>query len=205
MFLPKPSEGGNYTPPPVGTHSAICIAFIDLGTQKGEYMGEAKHRREVIIQWELPMEMMPDGRPFVVSKRYTWSMSEKATLRKHLAAWRGKDFTDEDFGGEKPFDTKNILGAACTLNISEKTLPDGKARTFVSSVGQKMKGIDLPARFNNTTYLALSEDRFEPEAFGGLSDRLKEIIAGSPEYQEVTSNTHGQPPAHHGLDDDIPF
>ena len=101
MFIPNPSEGGSFTPVPAGSHLAVCYRIIDLGTQKVVFQNENKFLRKVMVSWELPDEKMDDGRPFVISKRYTWSMHEKATLRKHLEAWRGKGFSEEDFGHQK--------------------------------------------------------------------------------------------------------
>src|SRR5271168_3727728 len=99
MFLPKPSDNGNFELTPAGTFLALCYRFIDRGTQISEFMGEKKTRREVMISWELVGEVMSDGRPFSASKTYTLSMHEKATLRKDLEAWRGKAFVDADFEG----------------------------------------------------------------------------------------------------------
>ena len=209
MFLPKPTEGGDYTPPPTGTHAAICIAFIDLGTQKGEYQGEAKEQHKIMIQWELPHELMPDGRPFVISKKYTWSMHAKSTLRAHLAAWRGRDFTDDDFDGPKAFNIANILGKSCTVNVASKNLPDGKQITYVSAIGAAMKGVSVPAAQNRQTYIALTPELYDPAAFGQLSDRMKEIVASSPEYadlQRKIARPGDVPPTdHNDLNDDIPF
>ena len=89
MFLPQPTEGGNFEPAPAGTHVAICYRVIDLGTQESVYNGEKKSARKVLISWELPNEEKADGKPFVISATYTWSMHEKSTLRKTLEAWRG--------------------------------------------------------------------------------------------------------------------
>src|SRR5688572_17810697 len=100
-YLPQPSEGGNYTPPPPGTHPAICYRFIDLGTQTSSFPGnngQPKQTRKVMISWEItdPELRMEDGKPFSISSRYTWSMHEKATLRKTLESWRGAPFINSD-------------------------------------------------------------------------------------------------------------
>ena len=86
MHLPKPTEGGDFTPVPEGTFPATCYRFIDLGTQAGEYMGASKIARKVMLSWEItdPETRMEDGKPFTISSRFTWSMHEKSTLRKTL-------------------------------------------------------------------------------------------------------------------------
>src|SRR5688572_9522594 len=118
MHLPKPTEGGDFTPPPAGAFPAICHRFIDLGTQTSNFNGETKHQRKVMLSWEVAdeQERMEDGRPYTISQRFTWSMHEKATLRKTLESWRGKAFEDSDFG-PGGFDTRKLIGQPCMLSI----------------------------------------------------------------------------------------
>ena len=68
-----------------------------------------------MLSWEItdPDTKMDDGKPFIISSRFTWSMHEKSTLRKTLEkAVRGKKFDDADFG-PGGFDTHKLLGAGC--------------------------------------------------------------------------------------------
>lgn len=210
MQLPKPTEGGDFSPAPAGTFTATCYRFIDLGTHISEYNGERKTRHEVLLSWELADEMMQDGRPFTINKRYTWSMHEKATLRLHLEAWRGRKFEQSDFEGENAFNTRKLLGVPCTLTVTQETKPDGKVVAKVSGVGKAMKGIQPPSLVNETIYIALNRDSFDAEAYGKLSDYFKELIAQSPEYKEIFAARRyaddPPPPSNYdGPVDDIPF
>ena len=210
MFLPKPSESGSFELTPSGTFVAICYRFIDRGTQITEFNGERKTRREVMLTWELPAELMTDGRPFSASKTYTWSMHEKATLRKDLESWRGLAFTDADFEGPKAFNTKKLIGAACMLTITHTTKGD-KTFANVAAIGKLVRGINAPEMINKGVYLALVKDEFDVEAMGGLSDKMKQIVMGSPEYKELmgAARHHDDPGNGHHMgvdpDDDIPF
>src|SRR4051812_47896517 len=118
MYLPKPSEGGSFSLVPAGTYPAVCYRIIDLGTQESKYMGETKRMHKVLIQWELhdPDTTMDDGRPMIMQQRYTWSMHEKATLRKHLEAWRGKAYADSELG-DSGFNIKKLLGVGCYMGV----------------------------------------------------------------------------------------
>ena len=189
MFLPEKSSS-DYETTPAGTHLAICYRFIDLGTHSSEYQGQTKHKRLVLLGFELPNELMEDGRPFTASKRYTWSMHEKATLRGDLEAWRGVKFNDADFG-PGGFDIRNILGKPCTINVvhDEK---DGKTYTNITSIGQVMKGMPVPAIKNEIVYLSLMPEFFDVNAFHSLSDGLKKKIQESPEWDELHSNPQKQ-------------
>lgn len=210
MQLPKPTEGGNFELTPAGTFVAVCYRFIDIGTQANEYMGEQKIQRKVLLSWELADELMSDGRPFTASKQYTWSMHEKAALRKDLESWRGKAFTDEDFDGPNAFNTKKLLGAPCMLSITHTTKGD-KTYSNVANIGKLLKGVTPPPLINKLQYLALIPGEYDAEIYGGLSDNLKAKIAASPEYQEIAlgNRQHDDPGngfhAGHDPDDAIPF
>jgi hypothetical protein len=77
--------GKEFEAAPIGNHVGRCIGLIDIGTQQGEYQGKTTHARKVVVRWELPNELISEGdwagKPFVVSKFYTASLSEKANLR----------------------------------------------------------------------------------------------------------------------------
>lgn len=210
MQLPKPSESGSFELTPAGTFLATCYRFIDRGTHASEYMGDKKIRREVMLSWELDGELMSDGRPFSASKTYTWSMHEKATLRKDLESWRGKAFVDEDFDGPTAFNVKKLIGVSCMMTITHETR-DGKTFAKVASIGKLMRGMTPPALINKPVYLALTPDEWDAEAYGTLSDKMKMIISESPEYKEIMAKGHrSDDPGNghytgHAPDDDMPF
>lgn len=208
MRLHSANAGGDFTPAPAGTHLAICIRFVDLGTQETEWQGQKKVKRQVTIGWELPEERMEDGRPFTISKTYTWSMAEKASLRHDLENWRGRDFTEQDLGPDG-FDTKNLLGKGCLVSIAHET-KNGRTYANVKSISKMMKGMAAPEAENLHVYFSL--DEFNPEIYAGLSQYLREKIAKSPEYQAVISGKPiggSEPPPHEYApengDSDIPF
>lgn len=187
MHIPQPNDK-QFELAPAGTHLAQCYRVIDLGTQMSSYAGQPKRQHKIFIAWELPDEKMVDGRPFTVSRRYTWSMSEKATLRHHLESWRGLPFTEKDFG-PSGFDIKNIIGKCCLLNVVH-TEKDGHSYANIASISKLMKGQQGPERpTNETVYLWLHPDYWSQETFGRLSDYMKVIIAQSPEYQ-ILANGH---------------
>ena len=99
MWKQQMSNDKKFESAPPGTYGAVCTRVIDLGTQPVQWEGETKHQRKVSIQWELD-ENMPDGRPFVINRKFTVSMHEKAALRIFLKGWRGRDFTNQFDGVE---------------------------------------------------------------------------------------------------------
>lgn len=199
--IAKESGGGNFEDPPTGTHAAICVKLIDLGTQHDEYQGKPTVHEKVFVQWELPNEKMQDGRPFVVGAFLTNSLSEKATLRHWLEAWRGRPFTSAELAG---FDLENVLGKGCMLNIVSKGA--GKSGTKVSGVMALPRGSAVPEPENKPSAFWL--DPFDPAAFDQLRDGLKDIIKKSDEYAFIERGE--KKPANGGgtfddMKDDIPF
>jgi hypothetical protein len=205
MHIP---EERSFTPAPSGAHRAICVGFIDLGTQKGEYMGQTTTKRLVQLRWELCDEQMEDGKPFLVAKRYTWSMNEKANLRKDLESWRGKPFEKADFG-PGGFDTRKLIGvpALVTITHQEKTSGTFANVTAVSPLPKSMPKPDKPV--GATTYFALEKDRFDRDVFKSLSEKMQETITHSPEYREIVTGVpqtqQTDDGGHPDLDDEIPF
>ena len=196
------SGGGDFEQPPAGTHVARCIKIIDIGTQKGEYQGKATSKRQCIIGFELPTELMAEGdyagKPFTVSKLYTASLGEKANLRKDLANWRGRDFTEQELGG---FESKNILDKGCLLSLT----PNDKGKVRITGIMALPKGTVVPERVNPLVYFSL--DEFDPTVFESISDGIKKLIKVSPEYAAM-SNPNRQTEkkgSFDDMDDDIPF
>jgi hypothetical protein len=206
MKLPAPTEGGSFERPPAGMFPAICYRIIDIGTQPEEYNGETKLKRKVIVYWEIhdPEATTSDGRPMSISKKYTYSMHEKATLRADLESWRGKKFNDVEC---VQFDIENLLGQACYLSIIEtKSKKTGNPYSKVSNVNKPPKHFEMPEQVNLSTFLGLTPTDFDKVVFDGLGERLKAMIESSREYKAIMNGTarDTENPAE-GFDDEIPF
>lgn len=196
-------SGESFPQAPTGTHIARCFRLIDLGTQHGEYQGMPNTRNQVLVSWELPTELMEDGKPFAVSQFYTNSLNEKATLRHHLEAWRGKQFSDDELNG---FDLMNILGKGCmvTVTANEK----GKAK--VSAVSGLPKSVQCPPQINPSSSFWI--ESWDDAAFALIPKGIQDIMKKSDEYREMTGELvkkNGTAKlagsGFEDLEDDIPF
>ena len=191
---------------PVGTHAARCIKIIDIGTHESEYQGAANIRRQCVIVFELPEAMMTHGesagKPFIVSKFYTASLNEKATLRKDLVCWRGREFSETELEG---FEAKNILDKTCLLSITA----NDKGKSRIAGIMALPKRQVLPPRVNDLVYFSL--DEFDHKVFESLSEGYKKLITESPEYHRLMKDAHKPDVADEtgsqapGYDDDVPF
>jgi hypothetical protein len=196
LFAPK-SEGDFQKAPP-GTHIGICYRIIDLGTQTttGKY-GEKKQRK-VMLSFELINELMEDGRPFSVSSRYTLSGFQNALLRKHLESWRAKAYTDDEFAA---FDITKLIGVPAML-----TLTEAGDYVNITGISKLPKGTPIRTVTNEPLVLELSNVGFKQAVYDKLHDKLKETIAGSPEYKAIKAGKPVQDVAvSDDLNDEIPF
>lgn len=136
----------------------------------------------VRLVWQIA-EDMPDGKPFMIKKDYRASLHEKAALRKDLTAWRGRSFTFDELVG---FDLENVIGAACMLNIVEKTSQKGKKFSNISSIMPLPKGMV----------------RIESRDYQRVKDRPQQPPASKEPVPPAAENW-----APHGEidDDDVPF
>lgn len=191
----KDTGSGDFEQPEPGSYAAVCYKIIDVGTQTSEYQGKPNTKRQIIIGWEIE-EKMSDGRPFSVSQFYTASLNEKAKLRAHLEAWRGKQFTAEELEG---FDSQNLLGKPCLLSL----IKNDKNKIKIQSVSKLPKSMTPPVLANMVVYFSL--DEFDQKVFDSLSEGIRKIIVQSPEYQTIKGGAPAATPGAATSDEEVPF
>lgn len=220
MSLIASNSGNSFTPVPPGMHLARCYRIIDLGTQNFDYQGKPKILHRIHVQFEVHGEddsgkplQTADGEPMSISKRYTLSLAEKATLRADLASWRGRDFTAEE---QRGFELKNILGQWAMITVSKNVGKDGKEFTNIANINPVPKIIKergLPEGVNKAVIFSISDK--DLTVFEGLSEKLQETIKLSPEWQMYHGEKTEAKAADYAkasgkgafseLDDDVPF
>lgn len=173
--------GASYPVIEPGTYVARCVGLVDLGLQHNDFTGKDRH--EVSITWELPTERIEqDGedKPRWVSKRYTLSLNEKATLRKDLDAWRGRAFTPEELKG---FDLKRIVGTPCMLTIVNKEGNNGGKYANVSGVGRLMKGVSV-AELESPSFIFDMDAEDAEAVLETLPKWMRETVEKSVTWQD---------------------
>ena len=168
------ARGDTFENPPAGAYPAVCTKMIDLGTQETTWQGATKYAHKVKIVFELS-EKMSDGRPFISMRDFTVSLHENAQLRKFLASWRGRDFTPEELEG---FDPRVLIGKGVLLSLIEKG-----EYVNIDSAMRLPKGMEPPVPQGDTVFFSLAE--FDENEWNKLSDKIKEKIMKSPEYQSL--------------------
>lgn len=189
-LIAKDTGGADFKPAPAGTHVGVCVSIIDLGTQTTPFKnddGSQKIAHQCFIQWELPSEIMEDGKPFTVGKFYTISLHEKANLRHDLEAWRGQPFTDEELKG---FALAKILGKPCMVNVGHKLKADKSVSAIVNGVVAMPKGMPVPAPTNDLVMFDI--DQWDQKVFDGLAEYWqKQILASMEGAKHKASNGAG--------------
>lgn len=139
MAIIAKETGSNrdFIPAPAGTHSAVCCDVVDLGVLEVSFGGETKKQHKVNLVWQIE-EVMQDNRPYLVRKRYTLSLHEKAALRKDLEAWRGRPFTSEELQG---FDLEVLIGKPCMLSVIHNPGKAGGVFANVVAIMKSPKGV----------------------------------------------------------------
>ena len=208
-FIAKDSGGGDFKKVPPGVYIGRCCSLIDLGTQftDGAYGPKSQHK--IKIGWELfgedeagqPLTILINGHemPLTISKSYTVSLHEKAGLRRDLAAWRGKDFTDDE---AKAFDVAALMGAYCMVNA---TVSETNGKTYTNVAGLT----PLPGALKNAKpagvhpNVTFNLDSPDMKLFANFHEKLQEAIKKSPEWaaheKRAGISSKHQPPA--GFDD----
>ncbi len=185
----------DYKITPVGNHLACCYRIVDLGTQKSTWNGVAKMQRKIMFNWEIHSEdaegnvtCTENGEPLSISKRYTMTLLEQASLRKDLESWRGQPFSEQELKG---FNVENVLGKFCMINVVHNKADNGKTYANVSgisSVPSLIKKTGLPEQHNKNVIFSL--DNFNQEVFNGLAEWIQEIIKSSPEYLLINGESN---------------
>jgi len=196
-FIASDSGGGNFKRVPPGAYIGRCYSLIDLGTQltTGQYGEKMQHK--IRIGWELfgedengqPLTIDVDGQemPLTITKSYTVSLHEKSGLRRDLAAWRGKDFTDEEAKG---FDVSKLIGAYCMVNC---TVSESNGKTYTNVAGLT----PLPGALKNAKPAPVHEnvvfDLDAPDVYllESFHEKLQDAIKRSPEWSAYQRKNGG--------------
>ena len=178
MALKISAENTDFEVLEAGEHIGVCYKIIDAGTREETWKDNPpKKRKSIFVTWEVPSQPLADGRPFSISKKYTASLNENATLYKDLVTWRGRPFSNEDLKG---FDVSKMVGAPAMLHVEHTD--EGRAR---------IKAIFKPDNFKITETVnppVIFDLDFYCNHFNGKSDaesqKMVEAFETIPEWQQ---------------------
>jgi hypothetical protein len=177
---------GDYELPPGGSYLATFVGLIDLGTQPRDYEGKHWEEHKIVLAWEID-EKNSEGENFIVIKDYTFSLHEKANLRKMIEAYSGKALADD-----QELDLLLLLGKPCVLSLSEGVSSKKQKFVNVTAVSRLMKGQTAPKATRKIfifDFEFVEDPRLDPvipDYFPPLYGRkLADDIKRSPEWQRI--------------------
>lgn len=199
LTVKETGGGAGMAPIEAGSYPARCVGVIDLGIQHNDF--NDKDQEKVRLVFELPTERTQvDGedKPRWLSKPYTASLHEKATLRRDLDAWRGKPFTPEELAG---FDLANVLNAPCLLTVINVEGKNGGSYAKISGVSRPMKGMEVPPLENAPIKFDMDAEDAD-EVLKSLPNWMQEEVKKS-----VTWKARNTPPVDDDPEEekDLPF
>ena len=175
--------------PPAGSHPAVLVGIIDLGTQTVEYGGESKQAKKVLLVWELTAEPLSGtkDRNHVLGRDYTLSYHEKSSLRLLYERWRGRKYKEDE-----EIDYGAALGKPCLVSVTIGESAKGSAFGKIDGVSPVPKGLPVPPP-KHTPFTWTMEDG-TPIPEGGwlpfiFGKSITETVQASAEWKSA----HGTP------------
>jgi len=168
---------------PKGTHQAVCVSVVDLGTGEETWQGETKIQRKINVTWALPkstVEIDGEQRPLLIGKKYTVSDHEKADLTKHLMSWLS--LSQEEVG---KYDCSNLIDKTALVTVSHDVRPNGEQYSKVTSVSALPEGLETPT-------VDMERWEYDPDNprknWDKLQEWQRERVAISHEYKAAKAN-----------------
>lgn len=184
MKMQNSENKGGWKAPEPGQYVARCVRCIDLGTHETEWQGEKKKSHKFLLSFELPTEIVEfngEKKPAMVSKQYTASNHEKATIMIDVAAWRGRAMSEAEM---KSFQPASLLGKIGLVNLVKSA--DGQY-TNIKNITPLPKGMECPPAVTEELTFDLDEPDWSAFLKCGRGTRIK--IASSFEFEAI------EPPA----------
>ena len=184
MLVASETTSKKSTPIEAGAYVARCVQILDLGDQYNEMSG--KWARKTMLTFELPTERIDvngESKPKLMSKTYTLSLNEKATLRKDIESWFGRQLAGSDF----PFDIRAMVGVPCLLTIVARKSKSGNEYSAIGGIGKPMKGVPVPEQETPSFIFDLDADD-ALEQVEKLPEWIQKTIKESPSYKSLVKD-----------------
>lgn len=177
--------------PPTGLQKVRLVWIIDLGTQEQIFKGEKKMVHQIQLSFELSeclhtFDEAKGAQPFMLSRKFTVSVSKKSNTRPFLEGWLGRGLTTEE--EEKGFDFSTLLNKAGMANIlinPDKQDPNIKYAN-IASVSPMIKGSTMVKHINPLIDYAIGDAK-QWDEFKKIYKALQEKIQLSPEWQSESA------------------
>src|SRR2546422_4928739 len=131
----KIKESNDFETCPEFTGKSVCVDVTPLRKQQSQY-GE---RNVFKIVFEVDADKKDGGRYGVWSNNFTPTLNEKASLRKFLRGWFGRDLSKTEL---EDFDTETLIGKPAQLVVVHQH-KDGKVYANIAACTPDKSGEPL--------------------------------------------------------------
>lgn len=213
-FKPPASGSGSFPMPDEGQHAFRLRGVIDMGTIKDPKFGTRKHEIKLLFELVDTSANFGEGKenlPFELSKKFTFSLSEKANMLKFFNQWRGKKMKEEDIQKFDlvPYVTSQWPGY-CIVEHIDKKEGDGKMAVINNVMPAGKEGKEFP-KLRNPSILFLIDDKSTHDSFKLFSHRKYDLqrLQQAEEFKKIaylwnTISTESAPEPDMS-EEDLPF
>lgn len=188
-----PMQSMEYETTPQGPQAAICCGVILYGTVRTNFGDKKKIRLLFELHGD---EKMKDGRPFTVSKDFTFSSNEKSSLRQFIEGWRGKKYTTPELRELGGLPISKLIGQSAIVSITHTPNDDGGVWVNIGTISRLMKGMPEPQIVNEK--IIYNVDNHDEVEFQKLGKKLQERIQSTNEWRirvgQIPDPKHQQQP-----------
>jgi hypothetical protein len=116
--IEAPSEKHEFELVPSGLHVAVLADVMDLGQEENRYKpGKFQHKVRFIFQICGDVRQK-NGSRFLLMRKYTASLDDRADLKKDLSSWlENKLYTRRNKQGEQKLHPKDLIGRAANVQV----------------------------------------------------------------------------------------
>jgi hypothetical protein len=193
---------GDYVLCPAGNYPATIVGLFDVGFQDDTKSdGSPTQTRKLCVAFELAKKR-PDGTPFVLAERYTWSMRDNSNFYGLVCNMTGAKFREGD-----KFDPRALVGQPCMVQVNNSQSKKDPSKTYhnIGGVAQFPEGLPAPTATIEPLVYSVHQGteppacRWMPYIYG---ESVHDMARNSAELRKLRAA-----PAAAGAEakDDIPF
>lgn len=174
MAFPVPSRGGDFVLVPDGLTQGVLVDVIDRGFRPKRYQGKVTGIvRKISLRFALELINETTGKPFFIDLWVTYSMHQRAKLRKMIEMGTGKKIPDSEADG---YDPERHIGDNFQVLIEHNTSGD-KTYANLTSLMPVKKGtplLDIPDDYERV--FQLYKGSVDPRTGNELPDEVTEAL-----------------------------
>lgn len=187
-----PEAGGDYTPCPAGTFPGRICALIDCGHHPEEKTDDKTKVKSIVDTHKLILvfeitKTQPNGQPYTLPMKLTWSMHEKSKFYELVCGITGMKLAS----GQK-FNPLSLLGKNVSVSVvqSPSKKDSSKFNSNIGSVSQWMDGVPEittwkhePMSWSIREGIPFPDLAWLPKVYG---QSIKEFVESSCESRGMT-------------------